>query len=461
MSKNHPNDNIYSILGKLEALKPTAQEKHDATVKAIYESVDARGSMLEGVSAIEEKLQKEFVAEKAVSQAQQKFMGMVHATQKGEKAPSKEVAKVAKSMGKKDAKDFASTKHKGLPQHVEEEMCNECGMTIEGCECDHEEMAESSYVHKGTYGNSYTGDDEADTDTKPKGKGRPKKDDGEKSSANLPWGGKPPKDTYKHEKGSWGMKDHKKFGESVTESINFKKLMDDTHMSVDEMISCLQNDIRNFKATGEMSDTLRDFMELHRHSRKQADEAIVKPTPTDIKLSTPAVTRKAAAGPDTTDWMITHGDLAQKEREMPTTPAGLAQRKQDLGMAETDALNELAKLAGIADEGNAFSGALAKAKAQHQDKFNVDGEEYEVTEADAPVDEPVEEPVNGPKKKYFSLKNSTLNPGEGEFGEKTMNPDRPTFKNGDNALSRPPVRESSLELEAKLQAEYDSIKLKK
>ena len=53
--------------------------------------------------------------EKAVSKKQQKFMGMVHATQKGEKAPSKEVAKVAKSMGKKDAEDFASTKHKGLP----------------------------------------------------------------------------------------------------------------------------------------------------------------------------------------------------------------------------------------------------------------------------------------------------------------------------------------------------------
>ena len=56
--------------------------------------------------------------EKAVSKAQQKFMGMVHAAQKGEKPASKEVAKVAKSMGKKDAKDFAATKHKGLPEKV-------------------------------------------------------------------------------------------------------------------------------------------------------------------------------------------------------------------------------------------------------------------------------------------------------------------------------------------------------
>ena len=58
----------------------------------------------------------EQVDEKAVSKKQQKFMGMVHATQKGEKAPSKEVAKVAKTMKKGDAEDFASTKHKGLPE---------------------------------------------------------------------------------------------------------------------------------------------------------------------------------------------------------------------------------------------------------------------------------------------------------------------------------------------------------
>lgn len=56
------------------------------------------------------------VAEKAVSKKQQRFMGMVHAAQKGEKAASGEVAKVASNMKKKDAKDFASTKHKGLPE---------------------------------------------------------------------------------------------------------------------------------------------------------------------------------------------------------------------------------------------------------------------------------------------------------------------------------------------------------
>jgi len=56
--------------------------------------------------------------EKAVSRKQQRFMGMVHAAQQGETPASGEVAKVARSMRKKDAKDFASTRHKGLPEEI-------------------------------------------------------------------------------------------------------------------------------------------------------------------------------------------------------------------------------------------------------------------------------------------------------------------------------------------------------
>jgi hypothetical protein len=56
----------------------------------------------------------------AVSKAQQRFMGMVHAADKGETPASPEVAKVSASMKDSDAKDFASTKHKGLPDHVKE-----------------------------------------------------------------------------------------------------------------------------------------------------------------------------------------------------------------------------------------------------------------------------------------------------------------------------------------------------
>jgi hypothetical protein len=56
----------------------------------------------------------------AQSKAQQRFMGMVHAVQKGDmEAPSKEVEKAADSMSDKAAKDYASTSHKGLPNKKE------------------------------------------------------------------------------------------------------------------------------------------------------------------------------------------------------------------------------------------------------------------------------------------------------------------------------------------------------
>jgi hypothetical protein len=56
----------------------------------------------------------------AASQAQQRLMGMVHAYQKGElKSPSGKVKDVAKHILKSDAKDFASTKSKGLPEKKE------------------------------------------------------------------------------------------------------------------------------------------------------------------------------------------------------------------------------------------------------------------------------------------------------------------------------------------------------
>ena len=60
------------------------------------------------------------ITEKSVSQQQQKFMGMVYAAKKGEKPASPAVAKTAAGMSKSDAKDFAKTKHKGLPNKVGE-----------------------------------------------------------------------------------------------------------------------------------------------------------------------------------------------------------------------------------------------------------------------------------------------------------------------------------------------------
>jgi len=55
----------------------------------------------------------------AKSKSQQRLFGMVDAYQKGElDNPSKEVKDIAKSISHKDARKFAKTKHKGLPNRV-------------------------------------------------------------------------------------------------------------------------------------------------------------------------------------------------------------------------------------------------------------------------------------------------------------------------------------------------------
>lgn len=62
------------------------------------------------------------IDEKALSRAQQRFMGMVYAAKKGEMPASAKVAKAAAGISKKEAKKFAKTKHKGLPEKVEEQQ---------------------------------------------------------------------------------------------------------------------------------------------------------------------------------------------------------------------------------------------------------------------------------------------------------------------------------------------------
>jgi hypothetical protein len=114
-------DDIKTIVRHAQALSRVLGDNDN-----LPEWVQSKLAKIEGMMiSIDEYMQnqegddeEEPIAEKAVSKKQQKFMGMVHAAQKGEKPASKEVGKVARTMKKKDAEDFASTKHKGLPDKV-------------------------------------------------------------------------------------------------------------------------------------------------------------------------------------------------------------------------------------------------------------------------------------------------------------------------------------------------------
>ncbi len=56
------SNNIYNILGKLNSLEPTQPEQKPA--QPVYESVEARGSIIAGVKDIEQKLREQFEATK-------------------------------------------------------------------------------------------------------------------------------------------------------------------------------------------------------------------------------------------------------------------------------------------------------------------------------------------------------------------------------------------------------------
>ena len=102
---SHHDDNLYTILGKLAALQPTAKEKHDATVKQIYESVEAKGSVLEGVSAVEARLNEKYMGFKDTVSALKKQGGVDNpeglAASIGRKKYGKKKFQKAAAAGKK------------------------------------------------------------------------------------------------------------------------------------------------------------------------------------------------------------------------------------------------------------------------------------------------------------------------------------------------------------------------
>jgi hypothetical protein len=104
---------LHSILGDEQNLPEWVQTK-------ITKALDYINVSRDYMDQEESDMDDAVLGEKAVSQKQQKFMGMVHAMQKGGKVKgaSPELKKTAGTMKKSDAADFAKTKHKGLPNKV-------------------------------------------------------------------------------------------------------------------------------------------------------------------------------------------------------------------------------------------------------------------------------------------------------------------------------------------------------
>ena len=143
-SKEHAGA-VHNAIQRAKGGKPDGKDTRNESIERVWETFLADGAKIEA-----EKVAKKVdnyksscvkvmpdMKEEAVSKAQQRFMGMVRAEQKGEmKNASPEVKEAAASMKAKDVKKYAETKHDGLPEkkEVKEGVCEKCGKSP--CECD-------------------------------------------------------------------------------------------------------------------------------------------------------------------------------------------------------------------------------------------------------------------------------------------------------------------------------------
>ena len=491
------DNKMYNILNTLKSLEPTPEQTAKATAQSIYESVEAQGSVMQGVNSVEARLNEKYMGFKktvaAVAKGGADNPEAVAASigrKKYGKAAFQKAAAAGKKMGEGDmsedretlqtkkgtiykggtygteydpsdeekktkAKHVPKTGQKGRPKKDKpaastapkgdifgrttgEVPKGKKGTKIKGkgnIDTVDEAAKWRNPEYKGKFYTQKKGDSD-DYDSIDYGYGmpeRPKKDPGQKrrmggigdewevtdklstghmdignTTGGAHWAGtggstdmkdwepSPYKDsnvtkrgprkgfitksginTVKDRiKGALGQHhspvlpegaDYKKQN-FIVESFNFAEMMKETDQTVQEMLTELQNDIQAFKTTGECTPKLDAFLRVHGHTSNKKKLSDAAPVPYEV----PAVQRRAAGTP-----ALTPADVQQQD----------ANRSMHPGMTKLDApkpaesmnqeLDELAKLAGITDEGNAFTGKLKDTPAGGE--FELDGKTFKDT----------------------------------------------------------------------------------
>ena len=142
-------DGTDSTEGQGKKINPTKVDNYSSGVVKISPEDGTQSADMKGPKAVyaHTELEGELIAEKAMSKSQQRFMGMVYARKKGEMKKgeaSPEVEAAAKGMTKKEAKKFAKTKHKGLPEKVAEAA--DCGCDDKGGDKEKERDSRGDYA---------------------------------------------------------------------------------------------------------------------------------------------------------------------------------------------------------------------------------------------------------------------------------------------------------------------------
>lgn len=369
------SNGMYNVLNIFKKLQPVEQPTAKEQAKQIYESVEAKGSILEGVGRVEKKLAEQFASFKEERETLKTKTGTIY---KGGKYGTEYQGDAADEVSP-DAPKKRGRPAKGTPKKVKP-----------------------------------TGEK--------RGRGRPKAEK-PMDTKSAPKGDLFGRTTGSVPKGKKGtvVKGKDTVDESrLTEGVNFAEMMRETEMTVGEMLETIQNDIKVFKETGMCSDTLEAFLKIHNHGKKQLQDATIPRGPSFAPqhaeippVQKPGVLDRVKGVVKTGLEKLGHGDDEAMKADL----------RKKMGVHEE--LDELAKLAGITsegndgnlannakpydkvtrgdviagrlgkdemggkeetDEGNEFSGALDAARDAGKKEFKVDGKTYPVKE-DAQLDE--------------------------------------------------------------------------
>ncbi len=196
------SNNIYDILGKLQSIEPKQEPTVKEQAQQIYESVEAKGSIIEGVTKVEQNLSEKYMGfknEDMIGKAKA-FGGKLlnklgHGSDEDllrdlHKKSGGDPKVLAKMLARQNPSDPAGNFTKGgKALGIFKDSVEEGSIT---------DMGGGRRVHKGSYGTEYQGDsnDEVSPDT-PKKRGRPAKGTAKKvapTDAEKRGRGRPKKD---------------------------------------------------------------------------------------------------------------------------------------------------------------------------------------------------------------------------------------------------------------------------
>lgn len=442
------SNGIYDILGKLAGLTPKEEPKK-AEPQKVYESVEAKGSILAG---IENRLAEDYAS---MGTGGLGNMGVVGEEEINEKAApgqegwiKKNKARFIDQYGKKKGLEVlyaTAWKRSKKEESVEEGETTKTATGIRHTKTDWPGYPDSDpeddvelVKAKGRPRKTQTKKPRVDPNAPKKGRGRPKAEKPPFSGKNAAGAltnifyGKAPKS---HPKGRVHRMDE-------------GRMLDEAGEALEHILTRYASEVKQFETNpnSDMDENLYDALYDY--------YAAIGEMPYGVQ--------KARTG-DPYEWVCQRleDELGMYEAigaegvEPATVTVEPVPAAMDEVTLETE-LNELARLAGltVADEGNQFSGALAQAKASHQDTFDVDGKEYPVKEADVAVDgvdgEAEEELANVPDEKYATIKHITT---QGDDLNRQKKQDPHTANKAAN-----PLTNDYMQLEARLAAEYESIK---